>query len=58
MEPLASARPWMVVTEGNHDVERLPLVVEPEPFRAYKARWRMPHDVVAGAGAASPSPSP
>jgi 3',5'-cyclic AMP phosphodiesterase CpdA len=56
VEPLASARPWMV-TEGNHDVERLPLV-EPEPFRAYNARWRMPHDVVAAAGAAGASPPP
>ncbi|KAL6595511.1 hypothetical protein ACP70R_047851 [Stipagrostis hirtigluma subsp. patula] len=49
VEPLASARPWMV-TQGNHEVEKLP-VVEPAPFKAYNARWRMPYDV---AGAASP----
>ncbi|GJN06983.1 hypothetical protein PR202_ga24767 [Eleusine coracana subsp. coracana] len=41
--PLASARPWMV-TQGNHEVEKMP-VVEPEPFKAYNARWRMPYDV-------------
>ncbi|CAN6325841.1 unnamed protein product [Urochloa humidicola] len=45
MEPLASARPWMV-TEGNHEIEKLP-VVEPEPFKAYNARWRMPYDAGA-----------
>jgi acid phosphatase type 7 len=45
VEPLASARPWMV-TEGNHEVEKLP-VVEPAPFKAYNARWRMPHDAGA-----------
>ncbi|TVU26888.1 hypothetical protein EJB05_29459, partial [Eragrostis curvula] len=42
VEPLASARPWMV-TQGNHEVEKMP-VVEPKPFRAYNARWRMPYD--------------
>ncbi|BAF29188.1 probable purple acid phosphatase 20 [Oryza sativa Japonica Group] len=45
VEPLASARPWMV-TEGNHEVERIP-VIHPRPFTAYDARWRMPHDAGA-----------
>lgn len=40
VEPYASARPWMV-TQGNHDVEVLPLVVE--SFRAYNTRWQMPY---------------
>jgi len=39
---LASARAWMV-TEGNHEMETLP-VVELAPFAAYNARWRMPHE--------------
>ncbi|CAD6265233.1 unnamed protein product [Miscanthus lutarioriparius] len=43
VEPLASARPWMV-TEGNHEVEKLPFV---KPFKAYNARWRMPYDAGA-----------
>ncbi|OEL30539.1 Purple acid phosphatase 22 [Dichanthelium oligosanthes] len=42
VQPLASARPWMV-TEGNHEIEALP-VVHFAPFVAYNARWRMPHD--------------
>nr|CAB3489103.1 unnamed protein product [Digitaria exilis] len=42
VEPLASTRPWMV-TQGNHEIEKLP-VVEPTPFVAYNARWRMPYD--------------
>src|SRR5438105_14464665 len=42
VEPLASARPWMV-TEGNHEIEKIPLI-EPKPFKAYNARWRMPYD--------------
>ncbi|TVU26896.1 hypothetical protein EJB05_29467 [Eragrostis curvula] len=42
VQPLASARPWMV-TEGNHEIETLP-VVEFAPFVAYNARWRMPYD--------------
>ncbi|XP_006663217.2 purple acid phosphatase 22 isoform X2 [Oryza brachyantha] len=42
VQPLASARPWMV-TEGNHEIETLP-VVEFAPFVAYNARWRMPHE--------------
>ncbi|TVU50893.1 hypothetical protein EJB05_02288 [Eragrostis curvula] len=45
VEPLASARPWMM-TEGNHEIEKLPLV-EPKPFKAYNARWRMPYDAGA-----------
>jgi 3',5'-cyclic AMP phosphodiesterase CpdA len=45
VEPLASARPWMV-TQGNHEVEKLP-VIEPTPFKAYNARWRMPYDAGA-----------
>lgn len=40
VEPLASSRPWMV-TQGNHEVERIPLLVE--PFRAYNIRWQMPY---------------
>ncbi|CAD6270555.1 unnamed protein product [Miscanthus lutarioriparius] len=47
VEPLASARPWMV-TQGNHEVEKLPLI-EPKPFKAYNARWRMPYDYAAAA---------
>jgi len=46
VQPLASARPWMV-TEGNHEAEALPLPVLEElipPFVAYNARWRMPFD--------------
>ncbi|WVZ88343.1 hypothetical protein U9M48_034876 [Paspalum notatum var. saurae] len=42
VQPLASARPWMV-TQGNHEIETLP-VVEVAPFAAYNARWRMPHE--------------
>lgn len=45
VEPLASARPWMV-TEGNHEIEKIPLL-QPHPFRAYNARWRMPYDAGA-----------
>jgi hypothetical protein len=45
VEPLASARPWMV-TEGNHEIEKIPLV-EPRSFKAYNARWRMPYDTGA-----------
>lgn len=41
VEPYASARPWMV-TEGNHDVESVPILVE--SFRAYNTRWQMPHN--------------
>ncbi|XP_044507457.1 purple acid phosphatase 22-like [Mangifera indica] len=42
VEPYASARPWMV-TEGNHEVETFP-IIEPEGFKAYNARWRMPYE--------------
>lgn len=40
VEPYASARPWMV-TNGNHDIEVLPVFVE--GFRAFNTRWQMPH---------------
>ncbi|KAJ4731234.1 Purple acid phosphatase [Rhynchospora pubera] len=40
VEPLASARPWMV-TQGNHEIEKIPLI-HPKPFVAYNARWTMP----------------
>lgn len=41
VEPLASARPWMV-TQGNHEIEKIPILVR-KPFRAYNARWKMPY---------------
>lgn len=40
IEPLASSRPWMV-TQGNHEVETIPLVVD--SFRSYNTRWKMPY---------------
>lgn len=40
VEPLASSRPWMV-TQGNHEVERIPLLVD--SFKAYNTRWPMPY---------------
>eukprot|EP00250_Pteridium_aquilinum_P011449 c20080_g1_i1 orf=475-1860(-) len=40
VEPLSSSRPWMV-TQGNHDVEKIPLLIE--SFRAYNMRWQMPY---------------
>ncbi|XP_024515979.1 purple acid phosphatase 18 [Selaginella moellendorffii] len=40
VEPAASSRPWMV-TQGNHDVERIPLLAR--PYKAYNSRWSMPH---------------
>ncbi|TVU25805.1 hypothetical protein EJB05_28315 [Eragrostis curvula] len=44
VQPLASARPWMV-TAGNHERERLREPNQPlRQFVAYDARWRMPHD--------------
>ncbi|KAE8805310.1 purple acid phosphatase 22-like [Hordeum vulgare] len=43
VQPLASARPWMV-TEGNHEAEALPGAVGFAPFLAYNARWRMPRE--------------
>ncbi|XP_010276060.1 PREDICTED: purple acid phosphatase 18 isoform X1 [Nelumbo nucifera] len=39
LQPLASARPWMV-TQGNHDKESIPLFKE--GFASYNARWKMP----------------
>ncbi|KAK4767813.1 hypothetical protein SAY87_002954 [Trapa incisa] len=41
VQPLASARPWMV-TEGNHEEERIPLLKE--GFQSYNARWKMPSE--------------
>ncbi|XP_031404992.1 purple acid phosphatase 18 [Punica granatum] len=41
VEPLASSRPWMV-TEGNHEKERIPLFEE--GFQSYNARWKMPFE--------------
>ncbi|GFP97075.1 probable purple acid phosphatase 20 [Phtheirospermum japonicum] len=41
VQPLASARPWMV-TQGNHEVEKIP-IVHREKFTAYNARWVMPY---------------
>lgn len=40
VEPLASKRPWMV-TEGNHEVEKMPFK---SSFEAYNARWKMPFE--------------
>ncbi|WJZ93630.1 hypothetical protein VitviT2T_012556 [Vitis vinifera] len=42
VEPLASQRPWMTAT-GNHDVEKI-IVVHPEKFTSYNARWHMPFE--------------
>ncbi|KAL0347066.1 UNVERIFIED_CONTAM: Purple acid phosphatase 22 [Sesamum calycinum] len=41
VEPYASTRPWMV-TEGNHEIETFPIIY-PHGFKAYNARWLMPH---------------
>ncbi|OEL35161.1 putative purple acid phosphatase 20 [Dichanthelium oligosanthes] len=35
-----------MVTAGNHEIEKLP-VAEPEPFKAYNARWRTLYDAGA-----------
>ncbi|EEE52777.1 hypothetical protein OsJ_35237 [Oryza sativa Japonica Group] len=54
VQPLASARPWMV-TEGNHEKEKTPppppvagagagVRLSPSRFAAYNARWRMPRE--------------
>jgi acid phosphatase type 7 len=43
VQPLASARPWMV-TEGNHEKETLRELGTVRRFVAYNARWRMPHE--------------
>ncbi|KAJ4980386.1 hypothetical protein NE237_031223 [Protea cynaroides] len=42
VQPYASRRPWMV-TQGNHEVETLPIFVH-KAFKAYNARWRMPFE--------------
>ncbi|KAM7498871.1 hypothetical protein LguiA_023285 [Lonicera macranthoides] len=39
VQPLASARPWMV-TQGNHEEESIPLFKD--GFESYNARWKMP----------------
>lgn len=41
VQPLASARPWMV-TEGNHEKENIPLLKD--GFQSYNARWKMPFE--------------
>ncbi|PON40179.1 Acid phosphatase [Parasponia andersonii] len=40
VQPLASARPWMV-TEGNHERELIPFIKD--GFESYNARWKMPY---------------
>ncbi|KAJ9542653.1 hypothetical protein OSB04_029159 [Centaurea solstitialis] len=42
VEPYASRRPWMV-TQGNHEQEMIPIIY-PKGFKAYNARWPMPHE--------------
>ncbi|KAK4576180.1 hypothetical protein RGQ29_026929 [Quercus rubra] len=41
VQPLASAKPWMV-TEGNHEQENIPLLKD--GFESYNARWKMPFE--------------
>ncbi|KAL8509974.1 hypothetical protein ACS0TY_016983 [Phlomoides rotata] len=41
VQPLASARPWMV-TQGNHEKEVIPLLVD--SFKSYNSRWKMPYE--------------
>ncbi|GFP97072.1 purple acid phosphatase 22 [Phtheirospermum japonicum] len=41
VQPYASTRPWMV-TQGNHELEVFPIIY-PHGFKAYNARWQMPH---------------
>ncbi|TYJ01526.1 hypothetical protein E1A91_A13G159900v1 [Gossypium mustelinum] len=41
VQPLASARPWMV-TQGNHEKEKIPLFTD--AFESYNARWKMPFE--------------
>ncbi|KAL9255896.1 putative purple acid phosphatase 20 [Drosera capensis] len=43
VSPYSSGRPWMVTT-GNHDVESIPIINIPTPFKAYNARWHMPFE--------------
>lgn len=40
VQPLASARPWMV-TEGNHEQENIPFFKD--GFESYNSRWTMPY---------------
>lgn len=40
VQPLASARPWMV-TQGNHEKEGI-LMLE-DSFKSYNSRWKMPY---------------
>ncbi|KAL0311026.1 UNVERIFIED_CONTAM: Purple acid phosphatase 18 [Sesamum angustifolium] len=41
VQPLASARPWMV-TQGNHEKEHIPLLED--SFVSYNSRWKMPYE--------------
>lgn len=41
VQPLASARPWMV-TEGNHEQENIPFLKD--GFESYNSRWKMPFE--------------
>nr|XP_027187220.1 purple acid phosphatase 18-like isoform X3 [Cicer arietinum] len=41
VEPLASARPWMV-TEGNHEEENILFLTD--EFVSYNSRWKMPFE--------------
>ncbi|PHU13038.1 Purple acid phosphatase 21 [Capsicum chinense] len=41
VQPLASARPWMV-TQGNHEKENIPFIVD--KFISYNSRWKMPFE--------------
>lgn len=41
VQPLASARPWMV-TQGNHEKEYIPLMED--SFKSYNSRWKMPYE--------------
>ncbi|KAJ6332775.1 hypothetical protein OIU77_008764 [Salix suchowensis] len=41
VEPLASAKPWMV-TQGNHERELIPFFKD--SFESYNSRWKMPFE--------------
>ncbi|XP_010545536.1 PREDICTED: purple acid phosphatase 18 isoform X2 [Tarenaya hassleriana] len=41
VQPLASARPWMV-TQGNHEKESIPFLMD--EFVSYNSRWKMPYE--------------
>ncbi|CAK7338477.1 unnamed protein product [Dovyalis caffra] len=41
VEPLASARPWMV-TQGNHEKESI--IFFKDGFESYNSRWKMPFE--------------